>query len=78
MALVTHPFTVDSHVNLVVKSKVLDLWNVLDVLHVRGVTPRSKDTCDLGVGVNVVRGDEGSCCVVDEGGEFDREILLGV
>jgi hypothetical protein len=50
----THPFTVDSHVNLVVNAKVLDLRNVLDMLHVRGITARSKDTCDLGVRVDVV------------------------
>lgn len=70
------PLAVDRHLRVAWDSPVFELGDVLDVLHVGGVAAGAEDDGNLGVGVDVVRGDERPGCVVDERGEGHRDILL--
>ena len=54
---------------------MIDLLNVLHILHIRRVAPRAEDDGDLRARVHVVRCDERAGGVVDERGEFDWEVL---
>ena len=55
-----------------------DLLDGAAVFHVGGVTACAEDAADFHGGVRVGGGDESSCCVVDEGGEGDWEVLFEV
>ena len=70
------PLAVDRHLRAAWDSAVFELGNVLDALHVRSVAASAEDDGDLGPGVDVVGGDKGPRCVVNEGSEGDRDVLL--
>lgn len=76
-AIERSPLAVDSHLLLCRQTQVLDLGDVLDGLHVGGVAAGSKDTGDLGVGVDVVGGNESSGGVVDQSRELNWDFLEG-
>lgn len=71
----TYPFTVDRHLRARIDAKMIDLFDVLHVFHIRRVAARTKNDSDLRAWVNVVRRDERAGRVVYERGEFDREVL---
>ena len=51
---VTYPFTINSHVGIRRKAQVRDLGDVLNMLHVCGITTCPKDDSYLGSRVDVV------------------------
>ena len=67
-------FAVDGNGHFGGEVHVRDFADGAAVFHVRCVTACAEDGADLGLRVRVVGGDEGSCRVVDEGGEFDGEV----
>lgn len=73
----TYPFTINNHLRPRINHQILSLPNLANVLHIRRVTSRPEDDGDLGAGVDIVRGDEGSGCVVDDGGDVGRGRSVG-
>lgn len=73
--ITAHPFTVDGHVGTWVYPQVSDLGNVFDVFHVCGIAPCSEYTRDFGSGVHIMRGDQCSGGIIDEGSECHRDLL---
>ncbi len=67
---------VDGHLLVLRQTEVLDLGDVLDVLHVGGVTARAKDAGDASVLVDVVGRNEGTRGVVDDRDHLDGQVEL--
>lgn len=55
---------------------MLDLWDVLDLLDVGGVTSSTKDNTHPSCWVDVVRSHKSTCSVVDQGSDLDRNVVL--
>lgn len=55
---VTYPFAVDSHISIRWNAQVRNFWDILDMLHVCGITTCAKDDGYLGSRADVVRRDE--------------------
>ena len=70
-----YPFAVDSHLHLRVDAKVRDLGDVLDFLHIRGITPGAEDARNTSLGVHVVRRDERARRVAREGNDLSGYLL---
>lgn len=66
---------VDGHALTLGEAHRGHLGDVLGGLHVRGVTACTENDGDLGVGVDVVRRNERTGRVVDEGGELGANVL---
>jgi hypothetical protein len=70
------PLAIYPHLFRVVDAQVLDLGDVLNLLHVRGIAPCAENNSDLGARVDVVRGDERAGGVVDERRELDGQLVF--
>lgn len=52
------------------------LGNSLGRLHVSGITARTEDDGNLGIGIDVVGGNESTGGVVDQGNQLGGDILM--
>jgi hypothetical protein len=68
-------FTIDCHGQVRVEIEVVQLGDGAAIFHIRSVATGAKDAADSHGLVGVGGGDQGTGCIVDEGGEGDGEIL---
>lgn len=71
----THPFAIDSHIGSRVDAETLDLFYVFDVFHIGSITSRAKYNGNFRPRIDVVRGNQCACCVVDQCSQFNGQIL---
>lgn len=72
----TYPFTVDGHIDRSINTQVLQLWYVRNMLHVRSITSCSKNTGNFRLRVHVMRSDQCSRRIIDQGSQHNGQILL--
>ena len=55
---------------------MLDLWDVLDLLNISGITSSTEDDTHSSSWVDIVRSHQGTSSVVNQSSDLDRYVVL--